>query len=76
MSERAFISRTTLVRAEKGDPGVSLGIYASILFVLGLTERLTNLVDPSNDHIGQALEEEHLPKRIRTPKPLEGGRAT
>lgn len=77
MAERAFISRTTLVRAEKGDPGVSLGIYASILFVLGMTERVASLLDPSNDHAGQALEEERLPKRIRTPKTHEGdGHAT
>jgi DNA-binding XRE family transcriptional regulator len=68
MAERAFISRTTLVRAEKGDPGVSLGIYTSILFVLGLTDRLGNLIDPSGDPLGQALEQELLPKRIRTPK--------
>jgi len=76
MAERAFISRTTLVRAEKGDPGVSLGIYASILFVLGLTDRLSNLVDPSGDQAGQALEEERLPKRIRTPKASRSDHAT
>lgn len=75
MAERAFISRTTLVRAEKGDPGVSLGIYASILFVLGLTERLAGLADPSNDPAGQALEEDRLPKRIRTPKARGGDHA-
>lgn len=68
MSERAFISRATLGRLEKGDPGVSLGSYASVLFVLGLTDRLKNLVDANNDPVGRALEEERLPKRIHLPK--------
>ena len=44
MAERAFISRSTLVRVEKGDPGVSMGIYASVLFVLGRADRLGDIV--------------------------------
>ncbi len=68
MAERAFISQRTLVRAEKGDPGVSMAVYASLLFVLDLTERLANIADPAHDPVGLALEEERLPKRIRTPK--------
>jgi transcriptional regulator with XRE-family HTH domain len=68
MAERAFISPSTLARAEKGDAGVSLGIYASILFVLDMTDRLAGLADPMHDAIGQALDEERLPKRIRQPR--------
>ncbi len=68
MAERAFISPSTLVRAEKGDPSVALGIYASILFVLDMTDRLSALADPAHDPVGQALEEERLPKRIRQPR--------
>ena len=40
MAERASVSRTTLNKVEKGDPGVSLGIYATLLFVLGLVDRI------------------------------------
>ncbi len=65
MAERASISRTTLGKVEKGDPGVSLGTYATVLFVLGFVERLGDLADPGSDEVGLALEEEHLPKRIR-----------
>ena len=65
MAERAFISRMTLNRAEKGDPGVSLGIYATVLFVLGMTDRLADLCDPRHDAVGLSLEEERLPQRIR-----------
>ena len=64
-AERASISRTTLVKIEKGDPGVAMGIYATVLFVMGMAERLADLADPKNDAVGRQLEEEHLPQRIR-----------
>lgn len=64
MAQRAMISRPTLVRVEKGDPGVSLGIYATVLFVLGLVDRLGDVADPAEDETGRLLEEEHLPERI------------
>lgn len=69
MAERAMISRPTLTKVEKGDPGVSLGIYASVLFVLGLTERLAELADVTHDAVGLELEEERLPQRIHGPRP-------
>jgi transcriptional regulator with XRE-family HTH domain len=65
MAERAFITRMTLRKVERGDPGVSLGIYATVLFVLGLTQHLADLADVRSDEVGLQLEEEHLPKRIR-----------
>lgn len=65
LAERASISRTTLNKVEKGDPGVSLGIFATVLFVLGMIDRLSNLVDASHDTVGLDLEAERLPKRIR-----------
>jgi hypothetical protein len=65
MAERAFITRTTLGKAERGDPGVSLGIYAVVLFILGLTPRLAELADARSDELGLQLEEERLPQRIR-----------
>ncbi len=40
MAQRAAISRTTLAKVEKGDPGVGIGIYATALFILGLADRL------------------------------------
>jgi hypothetical protein len=67
-AERASISRTTLGKIEKGEPGVALGNYAIVLFVLGLIDRLTELADPKNDPVGLQLEEEHLPQRISRPR--------
>jgi DNA-binding XRE family transcriptional regulator len=72
LAERASISRTTLVKVEKGDPGVSLGIYATVLFVLGMNERLADVADPRHDAVGLELEEEHLPKRIRLSRKRTG----
>jgi transcriptional regulator with XRE-family HTH domain len=65
MAERASITRTTLGKVERGDPGVSLGIYSVVLFILGLTPRLADLADARSDALGLALEEERLPQRIR-----------
>lgn len=67
MAERASISRTTLAKVERGDPGVSLGSYATVLFALGLVDRLAELADPRHDATGLELEAEHLPQRIRRP---------
>jgi len=67
MAERAFITRPTLRKVERGDPGVALGIFATVLFVLGLTPRLADLADTKSDEVGLQLEEERLPKRIRQP---------
>lgn len=68
-AERASVSRMTLNKVEKGAPGVSLGIYATVLFVLGLADRIADLADVRHDATGLQLEEERLPKRIRTPAP-------
>jgi hypothetical protein len=66
MAERASISRTTLRKVEQGDAGVSLGIYATVLFVLGMVDRLADFADPRHDVLGLQLEEERLPRRIRS----------
>jgi hypothetical protein len=65
LAERASISRMTLNKVEKGDAGVSLGAYATVLFVLGIIDRLSDVADPRHDAVGLELEEEHLPQRIR-----------
>lgn len=66
LAERASISRTTLVKVEKGDPGVAFGTYANILFSLGMLDCLSNLADIRHDDVGLMLTDEALPKRIRS----------
>lgn len=75
LAQRAGMSRTTLNKIEAGNPGVSMAHYATVLFVLGLANRLSDLADLRYDTVGQHLEEEALPKRIRLARrtSLEGG---
>jgi hypothetical protein len=58
----------TLYNVENGDANVSMGTYATILFVLGMIDRIGNLADAGEDALGRQLEEERLPKRIRLPR--------
>lgn|SRR5215472_3665248 len=67
---RALITRTTLRKVERGDPSVSLGIYATVLYVLGLLDRLAALADPGQDLTGLTLESDRLPQRVRSPRRL------
>ena len=64
-AQRASISKPTLIRVERGDPAVSIGSYVTVLFVLGMADRLADLVDSRNDPVGLELEQENLPQRIR-----------
>lgn len=68
VADRAFTSRKTLQRIEKGDHGVSIGIYAAVLNALGLLDGLSALADPANDDIGMELASANLPKRVRSKK--------
>src|SRR5215469_4588267 len=76
LAERASISRTTLNRIEKGDPAVSFGNYSTVLFALGMVDRLADIADPRHDTVGFELDEEHLPTRIRVGrrKPTKPGK--
>jgi transcriptional regulator with XRE-family HTH domain len=64
-ADRALISRSTLHKVERGDPGVSLGVYATVLFGYGMIERLERLVDMRWDWTPLVEEEDRLPRRIR-----------
>jgi transcriptional regulator with XRE-family HTH domain len=46
---RIGISVPTLVRMERGDPGVSVGIYATALWMIGRSGALDGLADPALD---------------------------
>lgn len=73
-AQRASISKTTWLKVEKGDPGVLVGTYVTVLFVLGLVDRVAQLADPGTDSVGLRLEEEQLPERIRNKRARpEGG---
>lgn len=66
VSERAGISRSTLYAVEKGQPGVSLGIYTQVLHVLGLEKDLAEVA--KDDVLGQKLQDAGLLVKQRAPK--------
>ncbi len=68
LAERASISRMTLYKIEKGQGGVALGNYATVIFALGLIERLAGLADVREDAVGRELDAENLPQRVRLRK--------
>lgn len=68
MAERAFVSRSTYTKIEKGDPTVSFGAYATVLAILGMADGIGQLADRSQDMLGLDIEEERLPKRIMPPR--------
>ncbi|MCP4579431.1 MAG: helix-turn-helix domain-containing protein [Deltaproteobacteria bacterium] len=71
MASRMFVTRKTLSRLENGAPGVSLAIFASALWVLGLEKDLLNVALPEEDEVGTFLERRRLPKRVRTSKTMD-----
>ena len=68
LAQRASISRMTLHKVEKGEPGVAAGTYATVLFSLGMAGRLADVADARHDAVGLAIEEGHLPERVRLPR--------
>lgn len=66
MAERMGVSEPTLRKIENGDPTVQFGHVAMALFILQMLDGLADLASVSNDEMGQMLEEERLPQRIRT----------
>lgn len=68
MTERTGLAKGTYLRIEKGDPTVSIGAYAMVLFVLGFGEPFNDLTDARHDEEGLLSDEERLPKRVRVKK--------
>jgi transcriptional regulator with XRE-family HTH domain len=48
-AQRLGVSVPTLIRLEQGDPGVSIGIVASALWLVGRLQALPDLADPQAD---------------------------
>ena len=68
LAERIGTSVRTVRRMERGDITISLQYLARTLHVFGEIDRLSMLLDSSQDSIGLMLMDEQLPERVRTPR--------
>jgi transcriptional regulator with XRE-family HTH domain len=66
VAERANISRKTLWAIETGSPGVAIGAYAQVLFVLNLEKDLLKVAE--DDKLGRKLQDADLVVKKRAPK--------
>jgi len=74
---RIGVSEPTLARMEKGDPSVSMGVYATALWLMGRAQALADLAAPEHDQ--GALEDAVRAAQARAVRsqrpPLHTGRA-
>jgi len=62
-AQRIGVSLPTLTRMEKGDPSVSMGVYATALWMMGRAQVLAELAAPEHDQA--ALEADVRVARAR-----------
>ena len=68
-AQRMMVSPQTVQRLEHGDPGVSIGVLATALWVLGMNDRLSEIASPARDRVGTSEEIRRHPRRVRVPSP-------
>ena len=68
-AQRIGISVPTLLKLESGDPGVSIGAFASALWLIGRDGELARLAEPATDSAALELD-------VRAAKALGARRAT
>jgi len=66
LSERAGISRGTMLQIELGAPSVSIGLYMQVMFILSLENDFLNLA--KDDILGRKLQDAGLTIKKRTSK--------
>jgi hypothetical protein len=73
-AKRLGISVPTLIRMEHGDPGVSMGIYATALWLVGRVQSIKDAADPGADRGALELDVREAVKRraVRSAASVEG----
>ena len=65
LADRIGVSQATLLKLERGDPGVALGTFAAALWALNLLGPVCDAVRPESDRIAATLEASRVPRRAR-----------
>lgn len=65
LAERVMVSPPTIRKLEQGDPTVSLGVFITALWALGLTDGLKTLAAPESDALGLHAELQRLASKRR-----------
>lgn len=70
---RLGVSVPTLIRLERGDPGVGLGIVATALWMMGRVEALSALAEPATDRgaLERDVREATRRRAVRTAASVE-----
>lgn len=63
LAERIGVSRSTIVRLEKGDGGISAALLVEALLQFGFGDQVFALADPEQDRVGQRLDKIRRPQR-------------
>lgn len=66
LAERTGISRSTLIKIEKGNEGVSIGNYINVLKALGLEKDFRAVA--KDDELGRKLQDAQISTKRRAPK--------
>ena len=67
-AKRLLVATSTLHRMEAGDPGISIGTWATALWALGMLPQFRRQAHPDDDTLGKALEIRRLPKSVKLAK--------
>jgi transcriptional regulator with XRE-family HTH domain len=65
VAQKIGTSRFVVADAERGKPSTSVAVYAALLWVYGLANRLEDLADPGADAEGARLALLRTPQRAR-----------
>jgi transcriptional regulator with XRE-family HTH domain len=73
-ARRLGISVPTLIRMERGDPGVGAGIYATALWLMGRVNALADLAAPAEDRgaLESAVRDAVKRRAVRSAASVEG----
>jgi transcriptional regulator with XRE-family HTH domain len=73
LADRSDVARTTVIRLENGDGGVSTENLLRVLRGLGILDNLSGALDPFESDVGRFRSEQRLPERVR-PRSLKDER--